>query len=490
MVEGASQVQYVEVANEVEALLLETNLIKKYQPRYNILMTDDKSYIWVKIHSEMEFPIVKIVRSKKDDKADYFGPYPAVMPVKRLLKNVRKIFPYRTCNREIKEITINAETTAAQTSVYSSDMKPCLYYHLGLCAAPCMAKQPKAEYRAIINNLKRFLRSEHDELKTDLKQQMQQAAGLRNYEKAAEIRDQLKDIEYLTQYSRIDEQVDEVRLEEKILEQKYKGLDELTKRLQNFSLYFPRLEERKLNQANTTTAVVEKTGEAETQLDWANFKIECYDISNIQGSNAVAAMVVAVGGKAQTQLYRKFKIKSKSSPDDFAMLQETMQRRFKYLLADFADSLDPSFSIAPDLLVIDGGKGQLSSVLEILEPLWKQLGHRIPCIGLAKRQEEVVVKVASGFQIVKFSKRSNALHILQGVRDEAHRFGLGYHRKLRSKGMVYSELDLIPGVGDITKKRLIMAFGSVAGIRKAKLVDIESVVKNRNTALKLKKLLI
>jgi excinuclease ABC subunit C len=466
MVELARDIQYHEVENEVEALLLETNLIKKYQPRFNVLMTDDKSYIWVKVYSNMDFPIVRIVREKKEDNADYFGPYPAVSPIKRMLKDLRRIFPYRTCNR-----VIEMQVTAQGESVYSSDLKPCLYYHIGLCAAPCMTTQSKQEYREIVNGLKRFLRSEHEELKKDLQRQMQQLSTEKNYEQAAQVRDKLKDLNYLTQYSLVDESVDENVLALRKAQRAESGLKELTEKLGFWQ-------------------------GREDSLDLGNFRIECYDISNIQGTNAVAAMVVGKGGKLLKSDYRKFKIKSKTTPDDFAMLQETLKRRLKYLVPELVQDkpkLDKSFTEMPQLLVIDGGKGQLSSVLEILNEYQEMYGLQIPAVGLAKREEEVFIPDYKDgkleFKLLKLSRRSPALKLIQQLRDEAHRFGLGYHRLLRSKGMTYSQLDLIPGIGEVTKKRLLLAFGSVAGIKKAKLADIEAVVKNRSTAAKLKKLL-
>lgn len=522
MVEQAASVEYIEVENEVEALLLEANLIKKYDPRYNILLTDDKSYIWVKVYSQMDFPIVRIVRSKKDDKADYFGPFPAKAPIKRMLKQMRSVFPNRSCDRVIEERPVAelskalrgmspeqrqelyTKYTAAASEgnfIYSSDRKPCLYFHLGLCDAPCTGELSKQTYRSNINGLKRFFRSEHQELKDELNKQMQTLAKNQEFEKAAEVRNKLRDLEYLTEFTRISEDVDEHVLAQRKLEAGIAGLAELVDKIAapEFSAKYDKELPEKKRSANL-----------------AQFKMECYDISNIQGTNAVAAMTVSVGGKLRKDLYRKFKIQSKDTPDDFAMLQETLERRLRYLLpnainnsddvtedsvekvqseaADVVKKVDESFAVAPDLIVIDGGKGQLSSVVEILKPYEEKLGYKIPVIGLAKKHEEVFVpeeesQGKSSFRLIKLSRRSNSLRLLQAVRDEAHRFGIGYHRLLRSKGMIYSELDLIPGVGNVTKKRLLLAFGSVAGIKKAKIEEIESVVKNRATAAKIKKFL-
>lgn len=477
MVDNARDIEYLTVDSEVEALILETNLIKKYLPKYNVMGTDDKNYLWVKIDTNKDFPIVRFVREKHDDGADYFGPFPDKAPIKRMLKTVRRIFPYRTCSRVIEErpvVNAKAGSDASAVKVYSSDTKPCLYFHLGLCAAPCTTALSKDEYRQSINNLKRFFRSEHAALKKQLEQEMKELSGNQNYEKAAVVRDQLKDLEYLTKYTLVRDNFDDVILKQQKQQVAQQGVVELVSRLEAAGLV-----------VNKSTAS-------------ASYRIECYDISNIQGSNATSAMVVSIGGKPVSKLYRKFKIKTKTTPDDFAMLKETLNRRLKYLVPALVNKVkkrDESFEQMPDLLVIDGGKGQLSSVLKVMNEYEAYYGLSIPTIGLAKKQEEIFIPSYDGegklsFKVVHISKRSPALRILQQIRDEAHRFGLGYHRLLRSKGMTYSQLDLIPGVGEVTRKRLILAFGSVDGIRKAKLADIEAVIKNRNTAYKIKKLLV
>lgn len=470
MVDAARTLEYLVVDSEVEALILETNLIKKYLPKYNVMGTDDKNYLWVKIHSAKDFPIVQFVREKKEDGADYFGPFPDKAPVKRMLKHLRRIFHYRTCTRIIEE----RELRGGQKIIYSSDPKPCLYFHLGLCSAPCTTTISKVDYRQDINNLKRFFRSEQAELKKQFEQEMKELAQQQKFEQAAAVRDQLKDLEYLTKYTFVKDNFDDELLKQQKEEVAISGVKELVTRLETAGLVI-----------NTST-------------EPEQFRIECYDISNIQGTNATSAMVVAIGGKPVSLLYRKFKIRSKSTPDDFAMLEETLARRLKYLVPSLAAKLkkqDESFIQMPQLLVIDGGKGQLSSVLQVLNQYEAKYQLSLPAIGLAKKQEEIVIPQYDGegklsFRLLKINRRSPALKILQQIRDEAHRFGLGYHRLLRSKGMAYSQLDLIPGVGEVTRKRLILAFGSIAGVKKAKLEDIVSVVKNRNTAYKIKKLLV
>jgi excinuclease ABC subunit C len=460
MVESAYSVEYLEADNEIEALLLETNLIKKYMPNYNILMTDDKNYMWVKITQYEDYPSVSIVHDKKDAKAEYLGPYPSSGPVRRMLKFLRRVFPYCTPEqlRKLNE-------SAAQGKIEYSD-KPCFYHHIGLCRGICVGKETKEEYRARISQLKRFLKSDQEQLKKDLAKQIEDLSEQRKYEIAAVVRDQLRDLNYLTQFKLIDEDVDEDVFRQRKMKRRLEGLEEL---IQKLKLDYP-TDEAFLSQ----------------------FKIECYDISNIQGTNATAAMVVSVAGLPKKNLYRKFKIKLKETPDDFAMMREALGRRLKYLQSGYkVKKLDESFEYAPQLIVVDGGKGQLSAALQVYSEFAQKIPVEIPFVGLAKREEEVFqfMPEKQEFRLIKLSRRSAALKILQNLRDEAHRFGLGYHRLLRSKGMFVSELDLIPGVGDTTKKALILAFGSVSGIRKAKLDELIAVVKNRKTAEKIKKLL-
>jgi len=470
MVEAAQTVEYHTVDNEVEALILEANLIKKYDPKFNVMLTDDKNYLWIKVFSNIDFPIVQVVRKKTDDGADYFGPYPASGPIRRLLKQLRKVLTYRSCTRIIEE--------KPNGTIHSSDKKPCLYYHLGMCSAPCTGRVQKESYRGEINSLKRFLRSENTDIKSDLKKRMQVAAEQRDYEAAGRLRDNLKDLEFLTARNRIKAETDEFDFEKLKQQNRIEGVSELIQKLA-------------LNYDYRDAELLQK------------FRIECYDISNIQGTNAVGAMVVSVAGLPNPKLYRKFKIKTKDSPDDFAMLQEMVGRRLKYLNEGSEEvevKVDESMNEYPQLLVIDGGKGQVSAVWKILAAQVHQNEtiRSIPMVGLAKKFEEIIVPIINPekpeaileFKVIKLSKRSQALKILQQLRDESHRFGLGYHRLLRSKGMMYSELDLVPGVGKVMKDRLITAFGSVDKIRSASLEQLEEVVRNRNTALKIKKLLV
>ncbi|MFS8130509.1 MAG: GIY-YIG nuclease family protein [Candidatus Dojkabacteria bacterium] len=431
MLEQAVDVELYIVDSEVESIILETNLIKKYKTKYNILMRDDKSYSWVvfekQIKGKNDFPRIRIIRNKdliEEEKAEFFGPYPSQMPLKNILKRVRKVFPYASCNRRL--IQISEEPIEVDTN----NRIPCLYYHIGLCKAPCASLQNKADYMRDFNNIKKFFQGQKVDILKDLESQMKTYSQEKDYEDAARVRDKINDIKYVTANIGIDNEIDDISVEELKIKQRENGQAELVKELK-----FP---EDKLQ--------VHK-----------GFRIECYDISNIQGTNPVGAMTVMIDGEVRPDQYRKFRITSKETPDDFGMHQEMMERRLKYLNPEIVEKkklkFDESFMQKPDLIIIDGGKGQLNSVYLIL----KQYGfnNQIPIVGLAKREEEIF-KMSSQFKslenpedeqalrlqgISKFSRimiprKSEALFIVQRVRDESHRFGITYHRKLRSKKMV------------------------------------------------------
>ncbi len=444
-------VEYVTTDSEVEALILETNLIKKYRPKYNRLMKDDKNYIYVMIPKGTDFPKVELVREKKIKNADYYGPYPNTMPIRRTLRRMRHIFPYRTCKRQIEEVEENGKKV-----IKTSDPKPCLYFYLGLCNAPCAGNIAKTEYMKWINDIRKFFRGEKSQIVEELKTEMQDHSKNMEFEKAAIVRDKINDIQYVTQTIRIDRDDDEVTLKYEKEQRRSKALEELIAKLD-----------------------MENLGLVE------NFKIETYDISNIQGTNATASMVVMVDGKIEKSLYRKFKIKTKSTPDDFEMMREVFQRRFKRKGKD----KDESFDFYPHLIIVDGGKGQLSAAYHVLQ----DLSVDIPIVGLAKREEEIFkISEVSGeleFKRIKLSRRSEALYMVQNIRDEAHRFALGYHRKLRSGAQIKSSLDDIPGIGKIAKIKLLKAFGSSEGIKKASKKELLSVLRNSSTVDKLKRLL-
>ncbi|MEI6462597.1 MAG: excinuclease ABC subunit UvrC [bacterium] len=434
------------VDTEAEALILETNLIKKYHPKFNRMMMDDKNYSWIKITTYEDFPRILIARKLIEDGSDYFGPYPETFPSKDVLKKLRKIFPYRSCHRTIEhvediaslnntsvkekgtrktKIKVIPYLTDTNSGVHSSDPNPCLYYHLGLCKAPCAAVITKLEYRKSINNIKRFLKGQKNEILTELESEMQLASKEMKYEKASLLRDRINNVKYVLNQVNLGSDVDDVVASSRKNKERSDALESLFKSL-NLTKEF---EDKRKIDPNTNTS--------------GDIKIECYDISNIQGTNPVGSMVVFVNGQSRPDLYRKFKIRTKDTPDDFAMMKEMLSRRFKRINKEDKEvKYDETFSILPDLVIIDGGKGQLN----VCDSVLKELGLQdIPHVGLAKREEEIFINKKElnietptainslNFDRVKLPKRSDSLKLVQRIRDETHRYGITFHRKLRSK---------------------------------------------------------
>jgi excinuclease ABC subunit C len=435
MIDHAVDVEFYEVDSEVEALILETNLIKKYKPKYNRLMKDDKNYVWLKIDWYRKYPKLEIVREQLDKKAEYYGPYPVKFPVTKVLIALRKLYPY------------------CDTPPHDDDKfltKPCFNYHIGLCSGICAGKVSRLNHRKNINGIRNFFRGRKDKEVNQLKKKMLNLSQKHEFEKAAEIRDRLKDLEYVTQRIRITKEMDELLLTQEKIDFGTASQLELFKYLKKYRDF--------------------------DKLDLGTTRIECFDISNIQGTNPTASMVVFVGGKMSKSNYKKFKIKSKQTPDDFAMMKEALGRRLK--------RIGQAGWEKPDLIIIDGGKGQLSSAYRTLVEY--ELDRKIAIVGLAKREEEIFYISDSlndiVFEKIVLPRKSGSLYLIQRIRDEAHRFAIGYHRKLRSKGQVYSQIDDIPGVGKIVKKRLFDAFGSMANMSKKSFEELNSVIRNKKTA--------
>jgi len=457
-------IEYVTTNSELEAIILETNLIKKYSPKYNTLMKDDKNYVWIMIDKMQDFPRIQVVREKKNKKAYYLGPYDSTLPIRRLLKNLRKIFPFRDCKRSIKVIK-QKDTDSTQESIVTSDTKPCLYYQLNLCNAPCAGYISKQSYNNKIDKIKKFFNSRQDDLIEELAKEMYDLAKIKEFEKAASIRDNIEDLRAINHKIIIKQHTDEIDYNLNKVSRRKKGLQQL----------------------------LSKIG-----LDLGDnnpVRIECYDISNIQGSNATGSMVVFIDGKPSKKDYRKFKIKTKSTPDDFAMMKEVLKRRFS------KKNIDSGKFNLPDLVIVDGGKGQLSSAYSIFQQMninvysiFQQMNINVPLVGLAKREEEIFkIKInkdnTRSFLKNKFRSNSPGKFLIQNIRDESHRFAINYHRKLRSIGQTMSILDSIPGVGKITKKKLLTHFGDTRSIAKTSFTEINKIIKNKNTARNLKKIL-
>ncbi len=371
LVADIKNVDHITVNSELEAFLLEAELIRRYKPYYNIRFTDDKSYPYIMI-SGGAIPYVSIVRKKNTKKASYFGPYPDAGSVKVVLKLLRRIFPYE--------------------SVKNHSKRKCLYYHLGLC--PCVQTIPSnlSQYKKNISNMKKFLKGDSQAVLKSLLNEQKESVKREEFEQASILQSQINSIKRIT-------------------EKKYDPFVYLTK---------PDVQlEREANENLDLQKLLFEHG-----LDIPVLKrIECYDISNFQGTNATGGMTVFINGTSSTSDYRKFRIRRPNTPDDFAMHQEVMSRRIKHL-EDWGE---------PDLLIIDGGKGQVSSVMEVLA----HLNIKFPVIGLAKKFEAIIIPEKETrryvFQEVRVSLSRPALNLVRRIRDEAHRFAINYHRTLRSK---------------------------------------------------------
>ncbi len=520
----AVALEHIITDNEWESLVLENSLIKKYRPKYNIKLRDDKNYSFIKIDFETEIPQIYTVRNPDSKNAKYFGPYSSTAKIRETLRLVRKIFPF--CANKVV------------------GSRPCFYYYIHRCPGVCIGKVSLEEYKGTMDKISLFLAGNISEVKKDIKNQMSLTVRTKRFERAAELRDQLKALEiinerqkvvfaqkvswdFISYYSASDKTAINVfsvrggKLIDKknfILEDTLEkgGQEIINAFLPNYYLPDGAIQEdlpkeifvqenpdikfilnknSKPNQqkikiskpsrgkkvqliklgaenakdffenwikdqaseiSRTTLALAEL--QKVLQLKKIPQRIECFDISNIQGTNSVASMVVVENGRPKKSEYRKFKMKIDGTPNDFAMMQETLTRRFK---TDWP---------LPDLLVVDGGKGQLGMAVKVLE----SYNLKIPVIGLAKRDEEIFVPGKS--ESIKLPKSHNALQLLQRLRDEAHRFAITFHKSLRSKQAYKSSLDEIPGVGPKTKKLLVKQFGSVAEIKKASHQELEKLV--------------
>lgn len=372
MVEQVEKIKITIVESELEALLLEAFYIKKYKPKYNIRLTDGKSYILIRITNKDPYPKVLLARRSDDKNSLYFGPYPSSGAVRTVLKTIRRIFPYQ--------------------SVMNHPKRVCLYYHLGLCPCPAVFDTPerKKEYRKNIRGIIRMLEGESQKIMKELEKERNTASKEERFEDALKLQKKISALSLITTpFHQAFEYDVNPNLRTDIRKQE---LDELMNVLNQHGFVLKELE-----------------------------RIECYDISNTQGTHATGSMVVLTHGEIDKSQYRKFKIRKDGKPNDFAMMKEVLKRRFGH------DEWN-----TPSLLVIDGGKGQVSSALAALA----QRGIRIPLIGLAKREETIVIPNKGGeenFVEVSLPKNSKGLQLIMRIRDEAHRFAITYHKKLRSK---------------------------------------------------------
>ncbi len=546
LVRNIADLEWIVVDSELEALILEMNLIKKHRPQYNIRLKDDKRYPYIKVHWADPFPKVTVTRQMAKDGSRYFGPYTSVWAVHQTLDVLRRIFPYLTCDREIT----------------GKDARPCLFYDIKLCIGPCIGAASQAGYRQMIDDLCQFLEGNTDAIVSRLRQEMETAAEDLRFERAASIRDQIQAIERVVEHQRVisPERIDfdviamaradgEACVQiffirsGKLIGREYfilEGTEDTTdhqvvteflKQFYNEAAQVPpqvllpnEVEEAKVinewlntrrggqkvelvvprqgstgedlvrmaseNAVETLNALraqweadtnKQSTALAELQqaFDLADppNRIECYDISNTQGTAAVGSMVVFEQGVPAKRLYRRFNIQSVEGPDDFASMEEVLTRRFRRWRAaqeerdTVGSKVDESFAFLPDLLIVDGGKGQLSRAVVVLEQF--DLIGRVPVAGLAKQQEELFLPWRS--ESLLLPRHSQGLYLLQRIRDEAHRFAITAHRNRRTKQGLASTLDAVPGIGPVKRRRLLAHFGSIEGIKQASVEDLIAI---------------
>jgi excinuclease ABC subunit C len=540
-----ADLEWIVTGSELEALVLESELIKRYRPRYNVRLKDDKRYPYLKVTLQESFPRLMVVRRMQQDGARYFGPFTSAQAVYQSLELLRRLFPYRTCDREIT----------------GKDRRPCLYYHIKRCPGPCIGAISREDYRETIEHICLFLEGKHEEIIPELEEEMARAAEALRFEEAARLRDQIEAIKRVIERQRIvsghlkdhdilafaredgqacvqvffvrggkligreyfvltgTQDEEEQELISSFIKQFYDeaayippeilvptDLDDLAviqqwlkqKRGRKAVVQVPKRGDKRDILAMATENAVEtltmlraewdadknKQVQALQELQEAlklptpPARIECYDISNIQGQLSTGSMVVFVHGVPSKQDYRRFRIKTVQGADDYAAMAEVLSRRFARA-AEYAaqEETSPSapgaenrWAIMPDLVLIDGGKGQLHAAQQAMEE--KGVDH-IPVAGLAKREEELFVPDRAA--PILLPRDSQGLYLLQRIRDEAHRFAVSYHRKLREKKGTKSILDDIPGIGPRRRQALLERFGSLEAIRAASVDDLASV---------------
>ncbi|KWU64466.1 excinuclease ABC subunit UvrC [Priestia sp. YIM B13446] len=519
--------EYIVTSSNLEALILEMNLIKKHDPKYNIMLKDDKGYPFIKITAEKQ-PRLVITRKIKKDKGKYFGPYPNVQAANETKRLLDRIYPLRKCS--------------------TMPDRPCLYYHIGQCLAPCVKEVKEEQNKQIIENITRFLNGGYEHVKTELTEKMLKASEELDFERAKEYRDQIAHIEatmekqkvtfndfvnrdvfgysydkgwmcvqvfFIRQGKLIEREVSmfpfykepeedfltfigqfyaknikpkevlvpatiDAELAEKLVEVevqhpkrgKKKELVELACKNAKIALgekfyLIERDEER-------TVGAVERLGE-ELGIA-APYRIEAFDNSNIQGTDPVSAMIVFVDGKPEKKEYRKYKIKTVKGPDDYSSMREVVRRRYSRALKEGLP--------LPDLIVVDGGKGHLAAVQDVLE---NELGLLVPTAGLVKDDKHRTSNLMIGEppQIIPLERNSQEFYLLQRIQDEVHRFAITFHRQVRSKSAFQSVLDDIPGVGEKRKKALLKYFGSVKKLKEATVDDIRNSGVPQNIAEKI-----
>ena len=563
MLEQLDDFETIVTDSESEALILENTLIKRYRPRYNARLKDDKTYPLLKIDLKEEFPRVYITRRVLKDGARYFGPFATAGTVRKTMDLIKKLFPYRSCTKQIT----------------GKDPRPCLEYYINRCVAPCTGFASKEEYGRVIQQVILFMEGDTEAVTHDLKQNMERSADNLEFERAAVLRDRIRSVEKVAEEQRINvdsnlvKDMDVIALAQGpneawvqvffIRHNKLVGSDhffmegtqdeqpglvqgQFIKQFYGTALTIPprmlvqhSMEEEELisgwlrdlrggpvritrpqrgdhKRLIDTVAANATQGLAQYRVKWLNDsdvtqkateelqeelslpmpvrRMECYDISHIQGTNTVASMVVFEDGRPKPAHYRRFRIKTVEGVDDFESMREVLRRRFKRLGAARAaeakagadgPGLGDTWGILPDLVLIDGGKGQLSAALEV----FLELGLTdVPLASLAKENEEIFVPDTP--EPIILPRYSQALYLVQRIRDEAHRFAITYHRNLRSKSSVRSAIDMVTGIGPKRKRTLMRRFGTIKGIKDAPVEEIAAVPgMTRALALRLKQTL-
>lgn len=539
-------IEWIVVGSELEALILEMNLIKKHRPHYNVRLKDDKRYPYLKVHWGESFPKITVTRLVVQDGSRYYGPYTGVWAVHQTLDVLRRIFPYLSCDREIT----------------GKDERACLYFDIKLCCAPCIGKVDQVQYRQMIEDLCHFLEGHTEEITSRMRLEMEQSSEQLQFERAAVMRDKIRAIESVVERQKVVFSADYADSDVlamarsngeacvqvffirggKLIGRDYFLLEgaedtpdsavmaEFIKQFYDQSLTVPaqvllpqEVEEAQIikqwlsqkrgsgmveilvphhgqqqeliqmaadNASETLRSLMaqwesdrhrqeQALAELQTALELANpiGRIECYDISNTQGTAAVGSMIVFEQGVPKKKLYRHFNIRSVSGPDDFASMEEVLTRRMNRWKAAQEQSDSPgkkpdeAFARLPDLLMVDGGKGQLGRAVAVLERF--ELAGIVPVVGLAKQNEELFLPGRQNALVLP--RHSQGLYLIQRVRDEAHRFAITSHRKLRTKTGIASRLDGVPGIGPARRNVLLKRFGSIEDIIDASIEELTAV---------------
>lgn len=525
LVKKIHEIKHIVVSSETDALLLENNLIKKYQPRYNVLLKDDKSYPWICIKNE-RFPRIFPTRRMIKDGSEYFGPYTSMKTVQTLLDLIKDLYPLRTCNYDLSQEKINA-----------GKYKVCLEYHLENCLGPCENLQTEKEYQQNMDAIRQIVKGNFKDSLQGFKAQMTQYAKKLQFEDAQRLKEKIEVLEnYQSKSTIVNPKINNVDVFSIVSDQEYgyvnflqisfgsiirshtleikKKLNESDKELlelaiieirqrfnslskevyvpfkveigEGFKVHIPQLGDKKrilelsvrnakyyrmerfkqikITDPNRHENRIMAQMQKDLRLSQEPRHIECFDNSNIQGSYPVAACVVFRNGKPSKKEYRKYNIKTVTGPDDFASMEEVVYRRYKRLL----EEKQP----LPQLIIIDGGKGQLSSALKSLDSLG--LRQKIAIVGIAKRLEELFFP--NDPIPLYLDKKSETLKIIQQLRNEAHRFGITFHRNKRSNESLKTEMESIPGIGEKTIIDLLKHFKSSKRIAEASLKDLSEIV--------------